>query len=114
MGPFEIRGHERHDRHDVGRSDPGVRPCVLPQVDQLARYGNRRDERLDQLAVLAHEREDRAVVVDVGMDVEQPRPSRDRVPDRGDRRGVAALGEVRHRLEQAHALTLGRHLLLRI
>ena len=114
MGPFEVRGHERHDRDDVGGSDPGVRPCVLPQVDQLTPYGNRRDERLDQLAVLAHEREDRAVVVDIGMDVEQPRPSRDRVPDRGDRRGIATLGEVRNGLEQAHALTLGRHLLLRI
>ena len=78
-----------------------MRPRVPPQVDPLARNRHRRHKRLDQLAVLAHEREDRAVVIDVGMDVEQPCVGPDRVPDRGDRRAVAALGEVRHGLEQA-------------
>ena len=61
----------------------------------------------EQLVLLPDEREHRAVVVGVGVDVEQARVGRERRRERLDRRAVAALREVRDRLErQPRARTL--------
>src|SRR5690349_2989245 len=82
---------------------------VAAQVDPLARAGDPSEQRRDELLGRAHEREDRAVVVGVRVDVEQPcaaGPQRRR--QRVDRRRVAALGEVRDGLERPrHARSLG-------
>ena len=77
---------ERHDRDDVGGADPRVRAVVSPQVDSLDRDADARDERVDELVLRPDEREDRAVVVGVGVDVEQTRVRAERVADRIDRR----------------------------
>ena len=86
-----------------------MRALVPAQVDPLARARDPREQRLDELARSADEREDRAVVVGVGVDVEQPRrASRAPPPSASIVAAVASLGEVRHRLErQRHVRTLG-------
>ncbi len=80
---------------------------VAPQVDALTRNGDPGEKRLDQRLVRADEREDRAVVVWIGMNVEQADAARERLPDRRDRGPVAPLREVGHRLEREHGPTLG-------
>ena len=58
---------------------------------------------VDQLRLRADEREDGAVVVRVGVDVQQPGArARQSRADRVDRPAVASFGEVRHRLERQH------------
>ena len=47
-----------------------MRALVMPQVDSVARAGDPCQERLHELVLVPDEREDRAVVVGIGMDVE--------------------------------------------
>ena len=70
------------------------------KVDSVFGDPDGRDERLDELSLVADEGEDRAVVIGVGVDVEQTRVHRQLVCDRIDRRPVATLAEVRDGLEQ--------------
>src|SRR5262245_17805329 len=84
-----------------------MRALVLAQVDPLARTRNAGKQRSRQPVVVADEREDRTVVVGVGVDVQHLRRSRKRPRECIDRRLVAALREVRHRFErQPHGRTL--------
>ena len=64
---------------------------VQPQVDPLLCARDPGEKRLDELVFIAHEREDRAVVILVRMDVEQPRPCTERRGQGIDGRPVAAL-----------------------
>ena len=68
---------------------------------------NGRDERLDQFPLVTDHGEDRAIVIGVAVDVEQPRVDGELVRDRVDRPLVATLAEVRYGLEQSHVTTLG-------
>ena len=77
---------DRHERHDVGGADSRVRAFVPPQVDPVARAGDPGEERLDELGLVADEREDRAVVVGVGVDVEELGVLAERVAQRVERR----------------------------
>ena len=79
---------DRNDRDDVRGADPRMRALVAAQVDPLPRHLDPRDERLDELVLVADEREHRAVVVRVGVHVEQPRVPRERRADRVDRRAA--------------------------
>ena len=54
----------------VGGTDARVRPFVPTQVDPLPRSPDRGEERLHERPFLTDEREDRAVVVRVRVDVE--------------------------------------------
>ena len=80
---------------------------MLTQVDPLTRNGNRGEQRGDELVLHADQREHRAVVIRVAVDVEQARVRNDRGSDRVDRPAVAPFREVRHGFEPAHARTLG-------
>ena len=61
-------------------------------------------ERAPQPAGLTREREHRSVVVDVGVDVEQPRAARgEGLADRVQDRAVPPLGDVGHGDERSHA-----------
>ena len=103
-----VLGHDRHERDDVGCADPRMSPLVAAEIDAVARACDPRQEGLHELLVLADEREDRAVVVGVGVDVEQLGVLCERSRDGVDRRPVAPLREVRHRFErQRHGRTLG-------
>jgi ubiquinone/menaquinone biosynthesis C-methylase UbiE len=104
---LEIVGHQWHEWHDISRTDPRMRSFVRPQVDPLHRNGDAGEERVGKLALRADEREDRAVVVGVGVHVEQPRVRRQRIADRVDGRPVATFAEVGNRLEGQHGRTLG-------
>src|SRR5437763_5931463 len=90
------------DRNHVCGADAWMGSPVLPQIDPLARAGDSREERCDQLLLAADERVDGPMVVGVRMDVEQPRLAGERIADRLDRRAVAPLGEVRDGLERQH------------
>ena len=46
---------------------------MLTQVDPLAGARDRHQQRIDELVLLSDDRKDGAVVVDVGVDVEQLR-----------------------------------------
>ena len=107
--PSFVLGRERHERDDVGGAGPRMRPLVLAQVDQLSRAGDAGQQRLDKLLTGADQREDRPVVVLVGVDIEQPRAARAKgCTKRVDRRPIAPLGEVRDGLEgPRHARSLG-------
>ena len=101
-GARRVRLANGDDRNDVGGADAGVRALVPAQVDPLAGAGNARQERGDELLLIADERVDRAVVILVRVDVEQARVRRERLADRFDGRAVAPLGEVRDGLERQH------------
>jgi ubiquinone/menaquinone biosynthesis C-methylase UbiE len=75
---------------------------VAAQVDPLARHLDRRNDRLDELALLADDREDRAVVIRIGMHVEEARMQLEGSGDCVDRVLLATLREVRNRLEGQH------------
>ena len=99
------RAASRHDRHDVGSPDARMHAGVAGEVDSLRRGGHGMYERVDQVLAGSRDRDDRPVVVWVGMDVEHV-GARCRIRDRVDQLDVAALGEVRNRLEKlgAHGL----------
>jgi uracil-DNA glycosylase len=77
-----------------------VDTLVATEVDPLACARDPRDERVDDGAVVADEREDGAIVVRVDVDVEQLRALGQRAADRLHDRAVAALREIRHRFER--------------
>ena len=71
---------------------------VRVDVDPGERLACTLKNRLCQPPVLTGEAEDAAIVVGVGVDVEQPRAAAlEGVADRRDRLGVATLGDVRNR-----------------
>lgn len=91
-----------HDRGDVDHADARVDARVRGQVDAVDGLPRALEQRQVQRARLPREREHRAVVVGVRVDVEQPRATGDeRGADRVEGRGVAALGDVGDR-EQRH------------
>jgi hypothetical protein len=92
----------------IGTSGTTVRAFVSPQVDSVACTADPGEECRDELVVFADEREDRAVVVDVGVNVEKIGLLGERRAQRVDRRGITPFREVRDRFErQPHARTLG-------
>ena len=81
-----------------------MRPFVPAQVDAVARARDPREQSLDDVLVLSDEGEDRAVVIDVGVDVEELRPAGERLCEGVDRRLLPTLREVRNRFErEGHA-----------
>ena len=90
---------DRHDRHDVRGSDPRMGALVPAQVDPLAGAVDPRQQRLDQVVGLAHEREHRPVMIGVDVDVKQPCRRGERGAQRLHDLGIATLGEVRHCLQ---------------
>src|SRR5438105_2807521 len=100
MRPRHVLGSQRHDRNDVGGADPRMSAFVRAKVDQVTGARNPGEKRVDEGSVLGHEREDRAVVVGVGVNVENGRVLRERRADRLDRPLIPALGEVRDGLER--------------
>ena len=101
-GAREVVGTERDDRHDVGDADARVGSFVSSQVDALDGDANTGEQRLDERIVVTDEREHGPVVILVSVHVEQPSERAEGVADRVDRCPVAALAEVRHRLERQH------------
>ena len=97
--PRHVRTLQCDDRNDVRGADARMGAFVPPEVDPLPRARDTGDKRLHQL-VLAHEREDRAVVIGVGVNVEEARVLDERRGERVERLPVAALREVRHGLER--------------
>ena len=70
------------------------------QVNPVGRRADAGEERVDQLLPAPDEGEDRAVVIPVGVDVEQARRAREGFPKRRERPGIPALRHVRDRLER--------------
>ncbi len=96
-----------NDRHDVGGADMRVNTLVLTQIDPLAGNRDSSEQRLCQLLGRADDREHRAVVVSVRVDVEHARVCPERVAERGNHRGIPPLGKVRNRFErQLHGVRL--------
>ena len=77
-----------------------MRPFVAAQVDPLARDPDARHERLDETLLRADDSEDAAIVVGVGVNVEQACVLGQCLADRVDRRPLAPFAEVRDRLER--------------
>ena len=96
-----IAGPEAHDRHDIGGAHARVDALVPGQIDALDRDRDGGGEPLDQAVGLAHAREHRAVVVGVGVHVEDRRVRLDRRPDGRHGAGIAPGGEVGHRFQEA-------------
>ena len=92
-------GSERDERHHVRDPDARMCPHVLAQVDAPDGDASPGQKRLDQPAVVSHERVDRPVVVGVGVDVEQRGVSLERLTDGADDAGVPSLRDVGHGLE---------------
>ncbi len=98
--PRHVVRHERDERDDVGDADARVDTRVLAQVDQLDRSGDPGEQRLDDRLVVRREREHRAVVIGVRVDVQERDAAsrRRRRSPRNDGR-IPALGDVGHSLE---------------
>ena len=62
----------RDERHDVGRSHPGMLTAMRGEVDARGRHLHGAERGLDGRVRRRHEREHRTVVRGVGLDVEQP------------------------------------------
>ncbi len=92
---------EPDDRADVERADRRVHALVTGHVDRLDRLLGAGGEGVQQRPRPAAEREDGAVVIGVGVAVEQGHSTREGHRQRFDRRGVAALGDVGYG-EQRH------------
>ena len=80
-----------------------MRSFVRAQIDPLDGHRDSCEQRVGQLRLAADEREDRAVVIGVGMDVQQAGMRIERGADRIDRRLVATFAEVGNRLERQHS-----------
>ena len=80
-----------------------MRPEVTTQVDEPARLVDAPDEAVFQRLLVADERDDRAVVVRVEVDVEDASArAAERRRNGIDDTSIAALREVRHGLERRH------------
>ena len=75
---------ERHDRNDVRSPDTRVNPVVRAQIDQLCGARDPGEQRLDQIALVGDDREDGAVMIGVGVDVEDAPALSERPADRSD------------------------------
>ena len=106
------------DRRDIERAHvrmlAGVRGAATGaghHVDALDRHARAAQQRVHELVGAPGEREHRAVVVGIGVDVQHARPvrslARERGGDHGDRVLVAPLRDVRHRQQDrwAHRAT---------
>ena len=71
--------------------------CVAAQVNEVARPRDPRDEGLHKrvVAVDTREGEHGAMVIEIGMDIEQARARGERFADRCDRRDIPTFGYVR-------------------
>lgn len=98
--PRAIFGPQWDEGNNVRGADPRVRSFVASEVDPLTCTRDPREQRVDQLALVSDERENRTVVVDIRVDVEQLRVCGECVRDRVDRLPVPTLREVRHGFER--------------
>ena len=106
-GALGVLGAQRHDRDDVRDADPRMRAVVAAQVDPPARAGDRGQQRLDELLLVTDEREHRAVVIRVGVNVEHVGMLRQRRADRSEHACVSPLREVRDGFQrQLHGRSL--------
>jgi hypothetical protein len=96
---WHLLGFEWDERDDVDGADARVDALVRPEVDPLACSRGALDERAHEVVRLADEREDRAMVIGIGVEIEKLRPPRERASDGRDRRRVTPLGDVRHRFQ---------------
>jgi len=96
LRPLAVCRIERDDRDDVCSTDPGMSSFVTAQVDPAASARDSGEESLDERGVVAHQREDRPVVIRVGMNVEDVGVRGESGPQRLDRPGIASFREVRH------------------
>ncbi len=103
---LHLVGPKRNDRDDVRCAHARVDPVVRPQIDHLCGAGDAREQRLDQIAVVRDDCEDRSVMIGVGVDVEDAPALCERLPDRGDDCRIASLGHVRHGFQDGHGSTL--------
>ena len=104
----EVVPRDRDDRDDVDRADSRMHTGMPAEVDELARAADPGEQPLDQRLLRADEREDRPVVIGIGMHVEQPGGASERLADRGDDGRVPPFRDVRDGLErQLHPASLG-------
>ena len=90
---------ERDEGDDVGGAHARMDADVLAQVAELHRGGDAGNEGVEQSLPRRGERVDGAVVVGIGVHVEQQRISRERRSDRGDRLRAPPFRDVGHGLE---------------
>ena len=76
---------------------------VSADVDARDRGAGAADQRLGHVALPGREAEDGAVVIRIGVEVEEMR-GRERAPDRLERREIATLADIRNRHEQRTSL----------
>jgi hypothetical protein len=76
-----------------------VDTLVIPDVDSLRSEPNPSEQRFEELVARADDRVHGAVVVDVDMDVEKPRPGRERLAEVSDDSSVARSRDVWHGFE---------------
>ncbi|MFN8186735.1 MAG: hypothetical protein U0R69_06635 [Gaiellales bacterium] len=98
--PWLVLRPDRDERDDVGGADPRMDALVGTEVDALDRDPDPREQRLDELLARPDEREHRAVVILVAVDVEQPRGAGEHLAKRLERCGIASDREVRDGLER--------------
>ena len=90
---------ERNQRDDVGGADAGMDAHVPAQIDELGGAGDTRQKRVDERVRLTDEREHRAMVIGIGVDVEERDVLGKRLADRGHHGRIPPLGDVGHGLE---------------
>ena len=96
---FHLLGPQRNERHEVDDADSRVDTLVSPEVDELGGSRDAGDERIGERALLPGEREHRAVVVRVGVHVQEGRARAEGLSDRRDDRHLASFRDVGHRFQ---------------
>ena len=99
----------RHERHDVGRPHARMLAVMFAEVDARRRHLHGAERRFDRRGRRGHEREHRAVVRCIGLDVEElhARHMGDRLAQGVEHGRIAAFREVRYTLDQRSAHDVG-------
>ena len=109
VGQLAVVVAQVHDRDHVEGTDARMRTLVHAHVDVLDRRPRSGHDRVGNLLRSTDERVDAAVVVVIGMHVEQGAAvRRERVPERLDAGDVPSLADVGNRLDHDLAIGHGR------
>ena len=102
---------ERHERHDVDRTESRVLSLMPPQIDPGEGGLEERDHRRRQRVAIAGKGQDGAVVRGIRLQVEEADAGNraHRGADGLDRRGVPAFADVRDALDDGHAVGVVPH-----
>lgn len=106
LGHLHFAAANRHHRNDIRGPDARVNAVMGSKVYEFRCSRNAGKQGLHQIPFPGDDRENGAVVVGVGVDVEHPPVPSKCLRDGLDDREISPLGDIRYGFEQSHGRTL--------